>query len=118
MSKKITIKFTCPKLTKDKIHTVVIEDDNLYDTWDSVKIFKNSKDFTHDLNVSADSLGHMDMIHVNLYPFYVDEDGETQTDYGQWIKCKVLDVKGDKNVSTRYFRGVKHFGYRKNKNLT
>lgn len=109
--KKITIKFTCPKLTGKKIHKVIIEDSSLTDTWDSVALNSTDGEYTHDLNAWADSLGYMDLVKVSVYPFITNEQGEIETDHCNPIRCRILDIKGDKNLSTRMFKSVKHWGY-------
>lgn len=113
-----TITFKCPTLTGDKIHTIVIADRSLVDTWASydlgetndaiINALREKIGNTHDVNVYFDTNDDdRDELRLCLYTMYIDEDDKVQTDHNNWIVAEILSVKGE---PTELPDGVKSIG--------
>ena len=95
--------FTCPALTGNKVHVMIISGvDSIYDMWDVVDIGRvDGNDMvntahelfgnTHDANIYLDD--EYGYVSLAIYSMHPDSTGDPVTDYEDWEECEVLSVR-------------------------
>lgn len=96
-----TIKFTCKALTGRKVHTIVVDDSSLEDTWLGVDLgeikgmekVREVSGYTHDANpyIGEDDDGR-EIVELSVYAYYIDENGNVQTEHDNWTQCKIMEI--------------------------